>query len=325
MFPIRDTVVSRNYPIVNMALIGVNVLVFLYQLTLGPNLDKFVYIYGLVPARYTVGYYAHYFSLGQQALSFVSFMFLHGGFMHLLGNMWFLYIFGDNVEDHLGPLRYLLFYFLCGIGSGFSHVLLNIGSNTPTIGASGAIAGVMGAYILLHPKAKILTLIPIIIIPWFVEIPAFFFLGFWFVLQFFNAAGSGGSGVAWWAHVGGFILGMGFLKIFERMPKTKLSDGIRKATQKQRTSRIQIMRPHSPSEDINLYGMVDVTAFESLSGTRKLVSVPWGFQQKMVRVTVPSGVVDGTKLRLQGMGKTAPDGRRGDLFLKVRIVSPRPR
>ena len=323
MFPIRDTIPSRNYPIVNMALITVNIGVFLYQLTLGPNLDKFVYIYGLVPARYSVDYYAHYFSTGQQVFAFISFMFLHGGFMHLLGNMWVLYIFGDNVEDHLGPLRYLAFYLLCGIGSGVSHLLLNTGSNIPTIGASGAIAGVMGAYFLLHPHSKILTLIPIIFIPWFIEIPAYFFLGFWFVLQFFNAAGSGGGGVAWWAHVGGFLFGMVFLKALDRIPKTALSDGIRKATEKRRTSRIQVMRPQGPSEDFNLYGIVDVTPYESLIGTRKLISVPWGFQQKMIRVNVPPAVVDGTKLRLQNLGKPTPDGGRGDLFLKVRIISPR--
>ena len=327
MFPIRDTIPSKNYPVVNMTLIGINIAIFLYQLTLGPNLDKFIYVYGLVPARYTVDYYAHYFSAGQQVLAFISFMFLHGGFMHLLGNMWMLYIFGDNVEDHLGPLRYIVFYLLCGIGSGVSHLLLNIGSNIPTIGASGAIAGVMGAYFLLHPRSKILTLIPIIFIPWFVEIPAFFFLGFWLFLQFLNAAGSSGagSGVAWWAHIGGFVFGMVFLKAFDKVPKTALSSSIRKTTEKRHTSKIQVMRPQAAGEDFNLYGVVDVTPYETLTGTRKLVSVPWGFRQKMIRVKVPSGVVDGTKLRLQGMGKSAPDGRRGDLFLKVRILGPQTR
>jgi membrane associated rhomboid family serine protease len=324
MFPIRDVIPSKNYPIVNMTLIGINVAVFLYQLTLGPNLDTFVYVYGLVPARYTVDYYSHYFSLAQQVFAFFSFMFLHGGFMHLLGNMWMLYIFGDNVEDHLGPLRYIVFYLLCGIASGVSHLLLNIGSNIPTIGASGAIAGVMGAYFLLHPNSKILTLIPIIIIPWFIEVPAFVFLGIWFVLQFLNAAGSGGAGggVAWWAHIGGFIFGMVFLKLFDRIPQTKMSRGIRRNTTKKHTSKIQVARPQATGEDFNLYGVVDVTPYETLTGARKLISVPWGFRQKMVRVNVPAGVVEGTRLRLRGMGKSMPGGGKGDLFLKVRILGP---
>ena len=321
MFPIRDTIPSKTYPVVTHALIGINVVVFLYQMTLGPNLDKFIYIYGLVPARYTVDYYAQYFSFGQQAFAWISFMFLHGGFMHLLGNMWTLYIFGDNVEDHLGSIRYLVFYLLCGLASGLSHMLLNSGSNIPTIGASGAIAGVMGAYFLLHPGARILTLIPILFIPWFVEIPAFVFLGFWFFLQFLNAAGSGtAGGVAWWAHIGGFVFGMIFLKLFSRVPATGIGDRLRSATQKRHTSRLQVIRPSAPGEDLNLYGVIDVTAYESLTGTRKLVTVPWGFRRKMVRVSVPPGVNEGTKLRLKGLGKPGPDGQSGDLMLKVRIL-----
>ena len=219
MFPLRDTVPTRNYPVVNNTLIGINVVIFLYQLSQGAGIDRFIYIYGLVPARYTVPQLSSYFSVWQQGFSFLAFMFLHGGFLHLLGNMWSLYIFGDNVEDRLGHLRYLGFYLICGIASGISHILLNLYSNIPTIGASGAIAGVMGAYFLLHPRAKILTLIPIFFIPYFIEIPAAFFLGAWFILQFLNAAGSHGSmgGVAWWAHIGGFIFGIIF---FENLPLT---------------------------------------------------------------------------------------------------------
>ena len=321
MFPIRDTEPSKTYPVVTHALIGINVVVFLYQMTLGSNLDRFIYIYGLVPARYTVDYYAQYSSLWQQAVAWISFMFLHGGFMHLLGNMWTLYIFGDNVEDHLGSLRYLAFYLACGVASGLSHMLLNSGSDIPTIGASGAIAGVMGAYFLLHPGARILTLIPILFIPWFVEIPAFFFLGIWFFLQFLNAAGSGGAGgVAWWAHVGGFIFGMIFLKLFSRVPATGIGDRLRSATRKRHSSRLQVIRPSAPGEDLNLYGVIDVTAYESLTGTRKLVTVPWGFRRKMVRVRVPAGVNEGTKLRLKGLGKPGAGGQSGDLMLNVRIL-----
>ncbi|MBT8356420.1 MAG: rhomboid family intramembrane serine protease, partial [Desulfobacterales bacterium] len=201
MIPIRDTISTRNYPVVNNTLIGINVVVFLLQMMQGAELDRFIYIYGLVPARYSVEQIAAYFTPGQQLFSLLSFMFLHGGFVHLIGNMWFLYIFGDNIEDRLGHLRYIGFYLLCGLASGVSHLLLNLNSNIPTIGASGAIAGVMGAYFILHPRSKILTLIPIIIIPWLLEIPAFFFIGFWFVLQFINAAASHGDvgGIAWWA------------------------------------------------------------------------------------------------------------------------------
>ena len=176
MTPLRDTVPAKNYPVVNNTIIGINIVIFLYQFTQTVGLDKFIYIYGLVPARYTIPQISAYFTTWQQVFSFLSFMFLHGGFWHLLGNMWSLYIFGDNVEDRLGHLRYLVFYIICGFGSGLSHLLLNLNSNVPTIGASGAIAGVMGAYFILHPRAKILTLIPIFFIPYFLEIPAAFFL-----------------------------------------------------------------------------------------------------------------------------------------------------
>jgi len=165
MIPIRDTIPSKNYPVVNNTIIGINVVVYLVQISLVPDLNRFVYIYGLVPARYSIPQITSYFTKSQQLFSLLSFMFLHGGFWHLLGNMWSLYIFGDNIEDRLGPLRYLVFYLLCGITSGLSHLIINLHSNIPTIGASGAVAGVMGAYLILYPNAKILTLIPIIFIP----------------------------------------------------------------------------------------------------------------------------------------------------------------
>ncbi len=233
MIPLRDINPSRNFPVVNTLLIGINVVVFFLQMSQGNEMDRFVYTYGLVPARYAISHVSAYFTPFQQVFSFISFMFLHGGFLHLLGNMWSLYIFGDNVEDRLGPFRYLLFYLLCGLASGVSHLLLNMNSTIPTIGASGAIAGVMGAYLVLHPRSRILTLIPILIFPWFVEIPAFFFIGFWFVLQLLNAAGShgGGGGIAWWAHIGGFLFGIVFLKMALKtafhgcFPKNKPHDG----------------------------------------------------------------------------------------------------
>jgi membrane associated rhomboid family serine protease len=157
MIPLRDTLRSHNYPIVNNSIIAINVMVYIFEMTQGHDLDRFLYIYGLVPARYSIAHVAAYFTTGQQLFALFSFMFLHGGFWHLLGNMWSLYIFGDNIEDRLGPLRYLLFYLLCGLTSGLAHLIFNLGSNVPTIGASGAIAGVMGAYFILYPRSKILT------------------------------------------------------------------------------------------------------------------------------------------------------------------------
>ena len=323
MIPIRDTIPSKNYPVVNNCIIGINVVLYLVQMAQGPDLNRFVYIYGLVPARYSIPQITSYFTTGQQFFSLLSFMFLHGGFWHLLGNMWSLYIFGDNIEDRLGPLRYLVFYLLCGITSGLSHLIFNLNSNMPTIGASGAIAGVMGAYLILHPNAKILTLIPIIFIPWFIEIPAFFFLGFWFVLQFINAAGSHGSigGIAWWAHIGGFIFGIIFLKIFLLLPEIGVSDQMRRVTAKRKTHRLQVVRPVGPGNDPHLYGTITITSFEAIAGTHKLVNIPWGFQKRLIRVTVPAGMKAGSKLRLKAMGKITAGGQRGDLYLKVAITS----
>ena len=323
MIPIRDTIASKNYPVVNNTIIGINVVLFLFEMSQGANLDRFVYIYGLVPARYSMPQISSYFTSGQQLLSWLSFMFLHGGFWHLLGNMWSLYIFGDNVEERLGSFRYLVFYLLCGITSGLSHLLFNLHSNIPTIGASGAIAGVMGAYLILHPHSKILTLIPIIFIPWFIEIPAFFFLGFWFVLQFLNAAGSHGNigGIAWWAHIGGFVFGIVLLKIFLALPKTGISGKMRRITAKRKTHRLQVVRPGGLGKDPHLYGTIDITSFEALAGTQKLINIPKGFHKRIVKVIVPPGVKEGSKLRLKGLGKTASDGQRGDLYLKVMITS----
>jgi len=323
MFPIRDTIPSKNYPVVNNTIIGIHVILFLFELSQGANLDRFVYIYGLVPARYSMPQISSYFTTSQQLLSWLSFMFLHGGFWHLLGNMWSLYIFGDNVEDRLGPFRYLVFYLLCGITSGLSHLLFNLHSNMPTIGASGAIAGVMGAYLILHPNSKILTLIPIIFIPWFVEIPAFFFLGLWFILQFINAASSHGNigGIAWWAHIGGFVFGIVLLKIFLVLPETGVSGRMRRITAKRKTHRFQVVRPGGLGKDPDLYGTINITSFEALVGTQKLINIPKGFQKRIVKVVVPPGVKEGSKLRLKGLGKTAPDGQRGDLYLKVMITS----
>jgi membrane associated rhomboid family serine protease len=289
----------------------------------GPAPDRFIYIYGLVPARYSVSQIASYFSAYQQVFSFLSFMFLHGGFWHLLSNMWSLYIFGDNVEDCLGPLRYLLFYLLCGIASGLSHLLLNLNSNIPIIGASGAIAGTMGAYFILHPKSKILTLIPIFFIPYFVEIPAFFFIGIWFVLQLINAAAihAAITPVAWWAHIGGFLFGIVFLFLFLKLPQIGVTDKVRRITEKKKTHRLQVVRPVGTGADPHLYGTVTITPYEAMTGVRKLVNIPQGFQKRLFKIVIPPGIKEGTVLRLQGLGRDYPSDQRGDLFLKVSIKS----
>ena len=184
MIPLKDTIPSRTVPFVNYALILLNLLAFFYQLALGSHLEQFLYTWGVVPAKFFAP-----FSYGQPGITdrffplFTS-MFLHGGWLHFLGNMLYLYIFGDNVEDRLGHARYFLFYLLCGVLAAAVHLLTNTGSRVPTIGASGAIAGVMGAYFFLFPYARVVTLIIVIFFVDVVEIPAFFFLAFWFSCSF---------------------------------------------------------------------------------------------------------------------------------------------
>ena len=201
------------------------------------------------------------------------------------------------------------------------HFVFNAHSNIPTIGASGAIAGVMGAYFVLYPRSRILTLIPIIIIPWFVEIPAFIFLGFWFILQFLNAAGSSGQagGIAWWAHIGGFIFGVVFLKLLDRIPSSGVSGRLRQATERKHSHRFQVVKTARGEEAANLYGTLTITQYEAMVGARKLVTVPWGLQNRLYHVIVPQGIGDGQVLRLKGVGKPKADGTRGDMMLKIRI------
>lgn len=323
MIPIRDTTPSKNYPLVNNCIIGVNVVLYLVELSYGINMNRFLFMYGLVPARYSVSEISSYFTPFQQVFSIFSFMFLHGGFWHLLGNMWSLYIFGDNVEDRLGHVRYLFFYIFCGVASGLSHLLFNLYSDVPVVGASGAIAGVMGAYLLLYPYSKILTLIPIIFIPWFVEIPAFFFLGFWFLMQFISAAGShtGVSNIAWWAHVGGFVFGMVFLKLFRSVPCSGITDKIQHTTEKKKTCHLQIIRPVGLENDSALYGTITITPYEAAMGSSKLVNISWGFYKRLLRVNIPKGIKNEGVLRLKGMGKQGDNGVAGDLILKVKISS----
>lgn len=321
MIPIRDTIRSETYPIVNSCIIAVNVLVFFVELSQGERLDGFIKIYGLVPARYSVPQIADYFTTGHQVLSFLTFMFLHGGFLHLLGNMWSLYIFGDNVEDRLGHLRYLMFYLLCGLASGISHLAINWHSMIPTIGASGAIAGVMGAYFILYPRAKVLTLVPIFFFFQFIELPAFLFLGIWFLFQFMSAAGASAQagGIAWWAHIGGFVFGVIFLKLFEMLPASGVRGKVRALTKKRTTPRLQVIRPAGSGPGPDMYGVIAITEREALFGARKLVNIAEGFKKRTFFLTIPPGLSEGRTLRLKGMGRRAPEGWRGDLYLKVQV------
>jgi len=213
MLPIRDDIPASRFPAATLGIIVINGLVFLHELKLGPRLDDLLLSFAIIPARYTVPDVAALFNLPQQIFAFLSSMFLHGGWLHLIGNMWTLWIFGDNVEDRLGRARYLALYLASGVAAALLHIYTNAGSLVPTIGASGAIAGVMGAYFRFYPYARVETLVPPFFFGPVFELPAVLFLGWWFLLQFFNGAmslgarGQGFSGIAWWAHVGGFLFG----------------------------------------------------------------------------------------------------------------------
>jgi membrane associated rhomboid family serine protease len=220
MLPLKDDQPSYSTPYVNWFLIGLNILIYLFQATLDPQSSKLLAEqFGEVPAHlaaFLAG--SHRYTLPQVALPFFTSMFLHGGWAHVLGNMWFLYIFGDNVEDYLGHFKYLVFYLMSGLIAMGTQVAINPHSNVPTIGASGAIAGVLGAYFVLYPRARVLTWFFVFI----VYIPAWFVLGEWFVMQFLSGtaslsmthAGRDLGGVAFWAHVGGFVAGMVMIKLF---------------------------------------------------------------------------------------------------------------
>jgi len=216
LIPLKDNNPSRSYPVVNITLLFANVVVFLYQIALPPYDQKlFILSNATIPARIPAFLDGH---MGFEAafLPLITSMFLHSGFLHLAGNMLFLWIFGDNVEDVFGHLPYLFFYLTCGLGAGLLHVLFNLGSTIPALGASGAISGVMGAYMVLFPRERILTLVFIFVVP----IPAVFILGYWFLLQFLagiDALGSSAKGgVAVWAHVGGFLLGVLLTQLVRR-------------------------------------------------------------------------------------------------------------
>jgi membrane associated rhomboid family serine protease len=219
MFPLRDNTPNVHKPVMVTTIVVINVALFVFGLLLSPKGQAYVFhVFGLVPLRLTDSMWASANGYpGGVMVSLFSHMFLHSSWMHIIGNMWTLWIFGDNIEDVMGPFRFLIFYLCCGFAALATHLFFNFSSPIPVVGASGAIAGVMGAYLVLYPHAKVATLIPIFIFPWFVDLPAVLFLGIWFLLQFFNGAASaaGGGGVAWWAHVGGFVAGIVLLKLFE--------------------------------------------------------------------------------------------------------------
>jgi membrane associated rhomboid family serine protease len=213
MIPLKVDLQLSRAAIINAFLIMLNVLTFLYEVSLPPKAGQaLIYTFGLIPSHTEMLFVPHGATLSQALLPMVTSMFLHGGWMHLLGNMLFLWVFGGAVEDAMGHFQYLIFYFVCGIGSAIAHTIFNWGSTVPTVGASGAISGVMGAFIVLFPSARVATLIPALFLFFTVRIPAFLMLGYWFFLQIFSglaSLGVGGQqgGVAWWAHVGGFLLG----------------------------------------------------------------------------------------------------------------------
>ena len=206
MIPLRDTIRSRRFPLVNWLIILANAAAFYYELRIGPSaLNGFIETWGLVPVRFWANPQTAWVTI-------FSSMFLHGGWFHILSNMWVLFIFGDNVEDRMGGGWYLVFYLLSGVAAALMQTFLLSGSSAPMIGASGAIAGVLGAYLVLFPRARILSLVPILFIFTVIEVPAVVFLLFWFASQLFSGflalGGASGSGVAWWAHIGGFVFGL---------------------------------------------------------------------------------------------------------------------
>src|SRR5918995_5290707 len=228
MIPLRDDVPSRTVPFVNLTLIAINVLAFVLELGMGPGLERFFYQAAVIPALFSgrdgsLGVGEALATTLDPDLGFrvLTSMFLHGGWAHIIGNMLYLWIFGDNVEDRLGHGRYVVFYLLCGWAATYGHIWADPTSHLPSIGASGAIAGVLGAYITLYPRARVVAMLPLGLFAHMVQIPAVFFLGFWFLQQFLYGSLSLSDrtaqtgGVAWWAHVGGFVAGFVLVWLFQ--------------------------------------------------------------------------------------------------------------
>ena len=215
MFPLRDVIPSRTTPYITVGIIALNTLVFLYQFALGPDVESFILYFGLIPAAFSW-------------ITVFTSMFVHGGFLHFGVNMLYLWIFGDNVEDRMGHGRFIVFYLLCGVAAALAQTIAGPSSVVPMVGASGAIAGVMGAYFLLYPRSRIVAVVFFFFIQ-LVEVPAIFFLGIWFVMQFVSGLGSlaqstaqPAGGVAFWAHVAGFAAGMGTVGLFKRPERQRV-------------------------------------------------------------------------------------------------------
>ncbi|MFW5994090.1 MAG: rhomboid family intramembrane serine protease [Halanaerobiaceae bacterium] len=214
MLPLRDNVPRRRKPIITGIIIIINIIIYLWQSALDPfQLRVFLYDFGLVPEVFIENTLISSYTI-------LTSIFLHGGLGHLIGNMWILALFGDNVEDRMGRLSFLGFYILSGIVANFIHLLFNTGSTVPTIGASGAVAGIMAAYVFLFPLARVVSVIPIFFFPYIISVPALFFIGIWFITQvYYGTIGltlGNAGGVAWWAHIGGFIFGAIFYRFFLR-------------------------------------------------------------------------------------------------------------
>jgi membrane associated rhomboid family serine protease len=212
MIPLYDTIRSRRFPLVNWILIVLNVVLFLYEISLGgAGLERFIRTWALIPSRLIASPETAWVTI------FTS-MFMHGGWLHILSNMWVLYIFGDNIEERLGGQRYLIFYLLSGVAAALLQTYILQASGAPMLGASGAIAGVLGGYLVQFPRARVASLVPIFFIFTIIEIPAAIFLLFWFILQLFSGLfalqGGGSSGIAWWAHIGGFLFGLLSVSLF---------------------------------------------------------------------------------------------------------------
>ncbi len=230
MIPLKDLTPRRTFPTITLVLILINVAVFIYQITLPPHAaEVFVNTWAVVPARISLALAGHHYTLAQALIPLFTCMFLHGGWLHIIGNMWFLWVFGANVEDHMGSFAYLFFYLFCGIGSSIAQTAFSWGSHIPALGASGAISGVLGAYIVLFPSSQIYSLVTLFIIWFRARIPAIVFIGLWFVLQALSAFGSLATtghieqgGVAWWAHVGGFVLGLALAKVMPQRNRRAL-------------------------------------------------------------------------------------------------------
>lgn len=213
--PLNDNIRRSTFWIATLLLIVANVLVFLQELSLGSEINQVVFAYGIVPARYTTPRGVANLTAAGFVIPIFASMFLHGGWLHLLGNMLFLFVFGRSVEDRYGHFKFLIIYFLGGFGGALVHILLNVGSHTPSIGASGAIAAILGAYFVTFPRARIKTLIFLVVFFWIIELPAVLVLGYWFLIQFLQAyyqmlsiQSATAGGIAFWAHVGGFLSGL---------------------------------------------------------------------------------------------------------------------